>query len=197
MTADLTPEWSCGSMLHPLSHIYVKTPFCCVETVATNALNRRRVVVFDQLWVNAPPTLNTAFSLTNVHAKWWTTPPSDIFNSSAISRNFNLRSAKMSLWSFFSVFRNSCHIWMTRAFRIISVCTIAFKVSMPLHNRFCRRSRVRITLIKSLLSLNCIFPIRKQCFINTQSFRWLVWFGGFYDISTFVGYLTPNPFLCK
>ena len=23
----------------------------------------------------------------------------------------------------------------------------------------------------------------------------LVWFGGFYGISTFVGYLTPNPFL--
>ena len=27
--------------------------------------------------------------------------------------------------------------------------------------------------------------------------EWLVWFGGFYGISTFVGYLTPNPFLCK
>ena len=25
----------------------------------------------------------------------------------------------------------------------------------------------------------------------------LVWFGGFYGISNFVGYLTPNPFLCK
>ena len=25
----------------------------------------------------------------------------------------------------------------------------------------------------------------------------LVWFVGFYGISTFVGYLTPNPFLCK
>ena len=25
----------------------------------------------------------------------------------------------------------------------------------------------------------------------------LVWFVGFYDISTFVGYLMPNPFLCK
>ena len=28
-------------------------------------------------------------------------------------------------------------------------------------------------------------------------FRGIVWFGGFYGISTFVGYLTPNPFLCK
>ena len=25
----------------------------------------------------------------------------------------------------------------------------------------------------------------------------LVWFGGFYGISTFVGYLMPNPFLCE
>ena len=25
----------------------------------------------------------------------------------------------------------------------------------------------------------------------------LVWFFWFYGISTFVGYLTPNPFLCK
>ena len=24
LTADLTPKWSCGSMLHPLSHIYAK-----------------------------------------------------------------------------------------------------------------------------------------------------------------------------
>ena len=29
------------------------------------------------------------------------------------------------------------------------------------------------------------------------SFGRLVWFIGFYGISTFVGYLTPNLFLCK
>ena len=28
-------------------------------------------------------------------------------------------------------------------------------------------------------------------------FKHLVWFVWFYGISTFVGYLTPNPFLCK
>ena len=60
-----------GSMFHPLSHIYAKTPFCCVETVANNALNCLHVVVFDRLWANAAPTLNTAFSLINVYAKWW------------------------------------------------------------------------------------------------------------------------------
>ena len=71
LTANLTLEWSEGSMFHPLSYIYTKTPFCCVKTAANNALNCQCIVVFDQLWANTTPTLNTAFSLTNVHAKWW------------------------------------------------------------------------------------------------------------------------------
>ena len=71
LTADLTPEWSGGSMFHPLSHIYAKTPFCCIKTVANNALNCWCIVVFDWLWVNVAPTLNIAFSLTSFHAKWW------------------------------------------------------------------------------------------------------------------------------
>ena len=58
-------------MFHPLSHIYAKIPFCCVETVANNAQNYKRVIVFDQLWVNTAPTFNTTFSLTNVYIKWW------------------------------------------------------------------------------------------------------------------------------
>ena len=38
--------------------------------------------------------------------------------------------------------------------------------------------------------------------MNTSSFKdsglfGLVWFVGFNGISTFIGYLTPNPFLCK
>ena len=53
---------------------------------------------FDQLWANAAPTWKTAFSLTIVHIKVKTLL-SDIFNSSAILHNFNLPSAKRSLWS--------------------------------------------------------------------------------------------------
>ena len=71
LTANLTPEWSGRSMFRLLSHIYTKIPFCCVETVANNTLNRQRVFVVDQLWENTAHALNTAFSLTNVHAKWW------------------------------------------------------------------------------------------------------------------------------
>ena len=71
LTADLTPEWSAGSMFHPLSHIYTKTPFCCIKIVANNGLSRWRVFVFDRLWANTTPTLDTAFLWINVHAKWW------------------------------------------------------------------------------------------------------------------------------
>ena len=49
LIADLTLEGSGGFMFHPLSHIYAKTPFCCVETVANKALNCRCIVVFDRL----------------------------------------------------------------------------------------------------------------------------------------------------
>ena len=48
LTADLTPEWSSGSMFHPLSQIYAKTPFCCIKTVANNTLNCQRAVVLDR-----------------------------------------------------------------------------------------------------------------------------------------------------
>ena len=71
LTSDLTPEWSGGSTFHPLSHILAKTPFCCIKTVANNALNYQCVVVFDWVWANVALTLNTAFSLIIVQAKWW------------------------------------------------------------------------------------------------------------------------------
>ena len=70
-TADLTLEWNGESMFLPLLHIYAKTPFCRIETVANNTLNCQYVVIFDRLLANAAHSLNTVFSLTNVHAKWW------------------------------------------------------------------------------------------------------------------------------
>ena len=71
-TADLTPEWSGGPMFQPLSHIYAKNPFCCLEIVANNVLNHQRIIVFGQLWANVTPILNTAFSLTNgEYANFW------------------------------------------------------------------------------------------------------------------------------
>ena len=72
LTADLTQvEWSGGSMFHSLPLIYAKTPFCCVETNANNALYCRRVVVFDRGRENAVFIFNTVISLTNYFIKLW------------------------------------------------------------------------------------------------------------------------------
>ena len=44
--------------------------------------------------------------------------------------------------------------------------------------------------------IRCALQILQKQEMNNRS--WLVgWFVGLYGISTFVGYLTPNPFLCK
>ena len=158
--------WSGGSMFYPLSHIYLKIPFCCIKIVANNTLNHQHI--FDWLWANMAPTLNTAFSLTKVHAKCWIHCLL-ISSTPLLSCNFNLWKFKMIL-EFFGVFRDNCQILATWTFSIICVCTTTCKVSiLPLNCCF-QWSRVRITLIKPLFCLNSIFPpIRKQCFINTQN----------------------------
>ena len=99
LTADLTLKWSGGFMFHPLSHIYAKILFYCVETVANNALNCRCVIVFDRLSKRGIH-FEHRFLIDKYSCKMVNTLPSDIFNSSAISRNFNLRSAKTSWCSF-------------------------------------------------------------------------------------------------
>ena len=70
LTDNLILEWSGGSMFHLLSHIYAKTPICYVETVLNNTLNCW-LIVFDWLGEDMAPTLNTVFSLTDIHTKWW------------------------------------------------------------------------------------------------------------------------------
>ena len=163
-TSNLTQEWSGGSMFHPLSHIYAKTPFCWVETVANNTLNHWCIVVFDRLWANTVPTLNTAFSLTNVHAKWWihcllisSTPlPSHATSTynwpKWVCEVKTLQPNKI-------VFQDNCRIWATWAFSTICVCTTIFKVSTPPLSCCFQWSQVQIILIKPLLCLNSIiFP---------------------------------------
>ena len=112
LTAGLTQEWSGGSMFHPLSHIYRKTPFSCVETVVNNTLNCWCIVIFDRLWANVASTLNTAFSLTNIHAKWWIhcflislIPP--------LSHTTLIYDQSNEFVEFFGVFWDNCRIWAT------------------------------------------------------------------------------------
>ena len=112
-------------MFHPLSHIYAKTHICCVETVANNALNYWHV--FNWLWANAAPTLNTAFSLTNVHAKWWIHYLL-ISSTPLLSHVTSIYNQPKRICGVFGVFWDNCQIWATWAFSIICVCTTTFKV---------------------------------------------------------------------
>ena len=143
-----------------------KNSFCCIETVANNALNCQRVVVFDWLWANVTPTLNTAFSMINVQEEWWIY----CLLTSSILRYLTQLQFTLGQNEFvesFGVFQDNCWIWVTWAFNIICVCMTMFNVRMlPLNHCFWQR-KVRITLIEPLLCLNSIFPLRKQSFINT------------------------------
>ena len=96
-----------------------------------------------------------SFLIDKCSCKMVNTLPSGIFNSSAISCNFNLWSAKMSLWSVFGVFQDNCRIWVTWAFSTICVCTTTFK---PLFSI----DRVRIMLYQ-LMKLRFFL-----CFENLQ-----------------------------
>ena len=130
-------------------------------------LNRRRVV-FDRLWANTAPTLNTAFSLKNVHAKGW-------IHSLLISLTLLLSHAT-SIYNQpkrvknFCVFQDNCQIWANRVFSISCVCMTAFKVSIPPLNHCFWQSRVRITL-KPLLYLISIPSPQKPMLYQHTNFR--------------------------
>ena len=161
LTSDLTQTWRGWSMLHPLSHIYVKNPFSCVETVANNALNRQRVVVFDRLWANASPTLNTPFSLTDVHAKWWI-HCLPISSTPLLSHTFSIYDRpKRVCRDSFGVFRDIYRIWTT-----------ALKVSTPPLNRCFQRSKALITLSKShCFAWTVFFSHQKAMLYHHTKFR--------------------------
>ena len=114
--------------------------------------------------------LNTDFSLTNVHAKWWihcllisSTPLLLHTTSITIGQN--------KLVEFSGGFWDNSRIWTTWAFSIICVCMTVFKVSIPPLNHCFRWSRVQITLIKPLLCLNSIFSHQKAMLYQNAKFR--------------------------
>lgn len=76
----------------------------------------------------------------------------------AISCKFILRLSVKMLGLFVHVFRSNKVIWLSRAFRIIYVCTVAFKLPISHFSVQLRRGRVWIPLSKSLQRLDSIFP---------------------------------------
>ena len=93
LTVDLTPEWSDGSIFNYLSNIYAETHFCCVEIVANNTESWTRCCCWSTVSKRATH-FQESFLIDECSCKMMSTLPSDTFNSSTISRNFNLRSAK-------------------------------------------------------------------------------------------------------
>ena len=176
LTADLTTEWSSETMFNSLSHIYTKTPFCSIETVANNTLNRQHVL-FNWLCGNVAPTLNTAFSLTNVHAKLWI--------------HYLLISLTPLLSYTTSIYdrpKRVCAIfWCSRTTAEFGqpehsdsfVCTTTFKVSIPPLNCCFWWSRVWITVIKPLLYLKSNFSHQKAMFYRHRKFRFFHCFENF------------------
>ena len=57
----------------------------------------------------------------------------------------------------------------------------------------------QLKIKSSCYSISFVKILKNTC--KTFDMKWdkerLVWFVGFYGISTFVGYSMPNPFLCK
>ena len=168
MTIDLTLEWSGGSMFHPLSHFHAKTPFCCIKTVVNNALEHQHIVVFDWLWANATLTLNIAFSLTNVHAKWWIHCLL-ISSTPLLSLITSIYNQPKRIWSFLVFSRTTAKFGGSEHLASFVSVWPYLKSAYHLLTIVSNRA-VQITLIKPLLCLNSIFfLIRKQCFINSQN----------------------------
>ena len=124
-----------------------------------------------------------SFLIDKCSCKMGNTLPFDIFNSSAISRNFNFQSAKTSLWSFL-VFT-----WTTAKFKwpecsASFVCTATFKVCvLPLNHCF-EQNRVQITLFKPLLCLNSIFSHQKAMLYQHTKFWFFPLFWKFATVAS-------------
>ena len=146
-----------------------KPPFCWVETVANNALNCRRIVAFDWLWANTSSTLNTAFSLINVHKNGEYTAFWYVQFLCYLTR-LQFRISQNEFVEFFGVFHDPCRIQVTWAFSNICVGMTMFKVRMPPFNHCFWRSQSPNNTYQAIALLEqYFFPIRKQWFINTRN----------------------------
>ena len=98
------------------------------------------------------------FLIDKCSCKMVNTLPSDIFNSSVISCNFNLRLTKTILWSFFCIFWDNCQNLgdLSIQHHLCLYNCIQSQHTLPLNHCFWQ-SRVWKTLIKPLLCLNHIF----------------------------------------
>ena len=157
LTADLTLEWSGGSMFHPLSHIYAKTPFVALKQLQTTLwIVDALLFLFDckQTWHPIWTQLShwQTFMQNDEYTAFW------YLQLLCYLTQLQFTIGQNECMECFGVFQYNCRNWMTWEFSIICACTIAFKVSIPPLNRCFWLSRVWITLMKPLLCSNRNFP---------------------------------------
>ena len=137
-------------------------------------------VVFDWLWANAAPTLNTAFSLTNVHAKWWI-----YYFLISSTPQLSYTTSIYDLWSFLVFSWTTAEFgWPEHSASFVSVWS-GLKVSIPPLNCWFQQSRVQIILIKPLLYLNSIFSHQKAMLYQTHEIQIFLLFWKFATVASF------------
>ena len=159
LTANLTPEWSSGTCF---IHCYIFTQkflFVVLKQLQT------MFWILDALfWTMIH--FEHSFLIDKCSCKLVNRQPSDIFNSSAISHNFNLQSAKMSLWSFLVFSGTTSEFGWPE-------CSASFVSLRPCLNLACHLLTVvsneaesKQHLLGHYFAWTVFFPIRRQCFIN-------------------------------
>ena len=153
LTADLTQEWSGGSTLHPLSRLHKNSILLCWNS-SKQRFESSICCCFWSTVSKCGTNSEHSFLIDKCLCKIVNTLPSDIFNSSAISCNFNLQSAKTS-WVFLVFSRTAAKFgWpeCSASFMAVRPC-----LKSPYHHCL-QWSKVRITLIKPFLSCTNFFP---------------------------------------
>ena len=172
LIANLTLEWSSGSMFHPLWHIYTKNFILLRWNSCKQCTELSRRCCFWSTMCKRDTNFEHSFLIDKCSCKMVNTLPSDIFNSSAILWNFNLWKAKTILRSFLF---SKTTAWFGRLERsalfVFLLPPLLLLVSIPPLNRCFWWSRLRITLIKPLLYLNSIYSHQKTMLYQHTKFR--------------------------
>ena len=158
-----------GVKIHALSIVtYVHKNFFLVVLKQLQCSESSTCYCFWSTVSKCSTNFEHSFLTDKCSCKMVNTLPSDIIKSSAILCNFNLWSAKTSLWRFL-VFSGTTTEFGWPKYHL--VCTTMLKVSIPPLNHCFQRSRVWITLIKPLLCLNSIFSHQKAMLYQHMKFR--------------------------
>ena len=162
LTANLIPAWS-GIYLHKNSFL-----------LCWNSCKQRSESSTSCFWLTVSKCgthfENTAFSKTNIHAKWWI--HCLLISTPLLSHATSIYNQSKRVCGKFWCFPEQQPNLSNQAFSIICFCTTMFKVNIPPLNRHFWWSRVQIALIKPLLCLNSIFSPHQKAMLYQHTKFW-------------------------